>query len=236
MIDEFHEFYNIIESVYSDIQNLLRIDAGEICEEEKILCIFANPVEYNKFWMKVSIDYKNSFEDIYVAFYSRMKRFAQSYLIYEEEAENIVQDIFIDIWEKKIDFSAISNVSGYLFLLLKNRCIDNIRRNKVEAKALTEIQKENEISFKLKLDSLQALDDKFLTDPDIDKLIDQAINKLPEKCRQIFVMNRFEGKKQRDIAAELDISINTVESQMSIAYKKLKEELKEFFHVFIFFF
>ncbi len=185
--------------------------------------------------MKVSINYKNNFEDIYIAYYSRMKRFAQSYVIYEEEAENIVQDIFIDIWEKRIDLSSISNISGYLFLMLKNKCIDNIRRIKAETKALTEIQKENEISLKLKFDSLQALDNKFLSDSNFDQLIEQAINNLPEKCRQIFVMNKFDGKKQRDIANELDISIHTVESQMSIAYKKLKEELKEYFSVLVFF-
>ena len=185
--------------------------------------------------MKVSVEYKKNFEDIYITFYSRMSRFAQSYLIYEEEAENIVQDIFIEIWEKKIDISAISNVSGYLFLILKNKCIDYIRRKKTETKAISEIQKENEISLKLKFDSLQALDDMFLADPNIDNLIEQAISNLPEKCRQVFVMSRLDGKKQREIANELNISIHTVESQMSIAYKKLKEELKEYFPILIFF-
>lgn len=58
--------------------------------------------------MKVSVDYKKRFEDTYICYYSRMSRFAKSYLIYEEDAENIVQDIFIEIWEKKIDLTAIS--------------------------------------------------------------------------------------------------------------------------------
>lgn len=185
--------------------------------------------------MKVSVEYKKHFEDTYICYYSRMSRFAKSYLIYEEDAENIVQDIFIEIWEKKIDLTAISNVRGYLFLILKNKCIDYIRRKKTEIKAISEIQKENEISLKLKFDSLEALDDRLLTDSNIDALIEQAISSLPEKCRQIFVMNKLEGKKQKHIANELDISIHTVESQMSIAYKKLKEELKEYFPVFMFF-
>lgn len=185
--------------------------------------------------MEVAVNYKNYFEDTYIAYYSRMKRFAQSYVISEADAENIVHDIFIDIWEKKIDLSAISNVSGYLYLSLKNKCIDYIRRKKTETQAISEIQKDNELSLKLKFDSLEALDDKLLTDPDIDTLIEQAINNLPEKCRQIFVMNKFDGKKQRVIAKELDISIHTVESQMSIAYKKLKEELKEYFPIFLLF-
>lgn len=185
--------------------------------------------------MKVVKDYNRHFEDIYIGFYSRMNRFAQSYVIYEEDAENIVQDIFIDIWEKKIDLSAISNVSGYLLLILKNKCIDHLRRKKTETQAISKIQIENEINLKLKFDSLEALDDKLLADPNIDTLIEQAINNLPEKCRQIFVMNKFDGKKQSVIANELNISIHTVESQMSIAYKKLQEELKEYFPVFLFF-
>ncbi len=126
--------------------------------------------------MKVSVDYKKRFEDTYICYYSRMSRFAKSYLIYEEDAENIVQDIFIEIWEKKIDLTAISNVRGYLFLILKNKCIDYIRRKKTETKAISEIQKENEISLKLKFDSLEALDDMLLTDSNIDALIEQLIN------------------------------------------------------------
>jgi RNA polymerase sigma-70 factor (family 1) len=185
--------------------------------------------------MKINIEYKKQFEEIYTVFYSRMKRFAKSYVIYEEDAENIVQDIFIDIWEKKIDLTVISNVRGYLFLILKNRCIDYIRRKRSESKTISAIQKENEINLKLKLDSLEALDNKILTDPDIDALIEKAIENLPEKCRQIFIMNKIDCKKQREIAKELNISINTVESQMSIAYKKLKEDFKEYFPVFLFF-
>ncbi|HOP30791.1 MAG TPA: RNA polymerase sigma-70 factor [Spirochaetota bacterium] len=179
--------------------------------------------------------YHKSFEETYISYYSRMSRFAQSYSISEEDAENIVQDVFIDIWAKKIDFTTLSNVGGYLFLSLKNKCIDHVRRKKIENRTISELKKENEIILKLSLDSLEALDDKILTEPDIDALIQKAIDKLPGKCKQIFVMNKFHGKKQKAIANELNISINTVECQMSIAYKKLKEELKDFFPIFIFF-
>ena len=81
--------------------------------------------------MKAKLDNK-SFEETYISYYSRMSRFAQSYAISEEDAENIVQDIFIDIWEKKLDLTKISNVGGYLFLSLKNKCIDYIRHKKIE--------------------------------------------------------------------------------------------------------
>jgi len=75
-----------------------------------------------------------------------------------------------------------------------------------------------------------------LNETDIDTIIQKAIDNLPEKCREIFVMNKIEGKKQKVIAQELNISIHTVESQMAIAYKKLKEALKDCVPLFLFFF
>ena len=75
-----------------------------------------------------------------------------------------------------------------------------------------------------------------MNETDIDTIIQKAIDNLPEKCREIFVMNKIEGKKQKVIAQELNISIHTVESQMAIAYKKLKEALKDCVPLFLFFF
>lgn len=185
--------------------------------------------------MKISEHDKKHFEEVYISYFARMKRFAQSYVLREEDAENIVQDIFIDLWDKKLDFANITNISGFLFLSLKNKCIDHIRKKTTEKKVADEIQNDFLISLKLKFDSLELLDDKFLASSDIDAVIHEAINNLPEKCRQIFVMNKFEGIKQKVIADELNISIHTVESQMSIAYRKLKEDLKEYFCVLLFF-
>lgn len=172
-------------------------------------------------------EYKIQFEKAYINYYARMIRFAQEYVIREEDAENIVHDIFTEIWEKKIDFPAQQNFSSYVFVMLKNKCIDFLRRKATEREIITQIQDEYMQLLKLKFESLEALNNKLLAEPDIDSTIQKAIESLPEKCRQIFVMNKIEGKKQKNIAEELNISINTVESQMAIAYKKLKEELKD---------
>ena len=73
-----------------------------------------------------------------------------------------------------------------------------------------------------------------LEEESIEQILSKAIDALPEKCREIFIKNKIEGKKQKEIAAELNISINTVETQMGIAYKKLKTELKDYFPLFLF--
>ncbi len=180
--------------------------------------------------------YEDQFKDIYVSYYSRMKRFAEQYVIREEDAENIVQDIFFELWEKQLEFSSFVNLSGYLFSVLKNRCIDFLRRKTLEQHAVNTMQEEHLLEIKLKFESLEALDNKLLNEPHIDTIIQDAIDRLPEKCREIFVMNKLEGKKQKAIATELNISIHTVESQMAIAYKKLKKILKDHILLFTFFF
>lgn len=186
--------------------------------------------------MQVSTGYKAQFEEVYVSFYSRMKRFAQQYVIHEEDAENIVHDIFFELWEKQLEFASFVNLNGFLFMMLKNRCIDFLRRKTLEQQAAEEIQSEYIRTLRLKFESLEALENRFLNESDIDTIIQNAIESLPEKCREIFIMNKIEGKKQKVIAQELNISINTVESQMAIAYKKLKEILKDHTLLFLFFF
>lgn len=180
--------------------------------------------------------YKAQFEEVYLSFFSRMKRFARQYVIHEEDAENIVQDIFFELWEKQLEFTSFVNLNGFLFMILKNRCIDFLRRKTLEQQAAEEMQSEYVRTLKLKFESLEALDNKILNESNIDTIIQNAIESLPEKCREIFVMNKLEGKKQKTIAHELNISINTVESQMAIAYKKLKEALKDHVLLFLFFF
>ena len=181
-------------------------------------------------------EYKVQFEEAYTSYYSRMKRFAMAYVIREEDAENIVQDVFYDLWEKKQDLRSFVHLNSFLFVTLKNRCIDFLRHKTMEQRAINEIQREYQRSLKLKFESLDVLNDKLLADPNLDGILQKAIDQLPEKCRRIFFMNKMEGKRQKAIAAELDLSIHTIESQMAIAYKKLKESLKDYLPLFLFFF
>ncbi len=96
------------------------------------------------------------------------------------------------------------------------------------------MQEEFELTMQMKLQSLEALDEQIISDANIETIIDNAIQSLPERCRQIFIMNKIEGKKQKIIAEELNISLNTVENQMAIAYQKLREILKDYLPILFF--
>ncbi len=178
----------------------------------------------------------SQFEDVYTSHYSRMKRFARQYVIQEEDAENIVHDVFMDLWENRHKLSTITNLSGYLFISLKNKCIDFIRHKQFVLDVADKIQAEHTRMLNIKLQSLEIFDDKIFSENKIEEIVQNAINALPERCRKIFVMNKLEGIKQKEIAKELNISVNTVENQISIAYRKLKASLKDHYPIFIFFF
>lgn len=175
------------------------------------------------------------FEDFYVAWYARSKRFACEY-VGDEDAEDVVQNVFIHLYERQHLFKTCTNLKAYLFISIKNKCLDILARRVMERENLTSIQSERELELRMNFDSLEALDIHFLEEGSIDERLKQALSHLPEKCRIIFEMNKLEGKKQQQIAKDLHISVNTVESQMAIAYKKLRQELLDILLSFVFIF
>lgn len=169
---------------------------------------------------------QNNFDKIYVMYFSRMHRFAKGYVLFDEDAENVVQDVFVLLWEKRDVLDIQVSLVSYLFSLVKNRCLDYLRHQVVADEYKQELS--------VKLSSLEQLDYTFTSEEDIEKIVAGAIDKLPERCREIFLKNRIEGKKYREIAEELHLSVNTVENQMSIALKKLRVELKEYLPLLLF--
>ena len=170
------------------------------------------------------------FEEIYVSWFSRMKYFALEYVVSEEDAENIVQDVFTELWEKKEILAYDVNLVALLFTSIKNRCIDLLRHRIVVKEAVNLIQEEYQATLRMKLASLELFDQSLLSE----RIITEVVDSLPKKCREIFIKSKIEGKKQKDIAAELNISLKTVENQMAIAYKKIKSELKDYLPLLIF--
>ena len=177
-----------------------------------------------------------NFERFYITCYSRAIYFAREYVLSESDAENIVQDVFLHLYEHCDRLDAYTNLTAYLFTSIKNKCLDYLRKRVNEQEAVAEMQSEFDMTLRMKYDSLEILNTNFPDETDIEERLEQALQKLPERCRSIFVMNKLEGKKQQQIASELQISINTVESQMAIAYKKLREELKDCLPLLLFLF
>ena len=180
-----------------------------------------------------TIDDRN-FEEIYLKYFPRLLRFAREYVLFEEDAENIIQDVFTTLWERREDLKIHISLASYLFILIKNRCIDHLRRKKYADTGKKQMQESFAYEQQMKLYSLEALDHTLISDSDVEQIIARAVDSLPPKCREIFVLNKIDGKKYREIADKLHISVSTVENQMSIALRKLRKQLKDYMPVFLF--
>lgn len=179
---------------------------------------------------------KENFDSIYINNFSRLFLFAKEYVLFDEEAENIVQDIFLMLWEKREALRVDVSLTAYLFTLVKNKCIDFLRHQMVEQMYSENVKHEYNEELNVKLFALESFDHNFSSEEDIETLLRNAIDKLPERCRLIFIKSRIEGKKYKEIAEELNLSVNTVEGQISIALKKLREELKDYLPLLLFLF
>ena len=190
-------------------------------------------MDTSKNYISVSRD---NFEEIYLLYFPRLLRFARKYVISQEDAENIVQDVFVSLWESREELQIRVSLIAYLLTLIKTRCIDHLRKQEYVEERNRKMQEDYVLDIQMKLQSLEAFNQSVGVDTELEKLISEAINSLPAKCREIFWMNKMEGKKHKDIAEELQISLKTVENQIGIALKKLRIKLKNHLPVFLFLF
>ena len=161
-----------------------------------------------------------SFEELFNEHYRSLCRFASSYLSSPDNAEDIVQQVFINLWNTRETIDPEKPIKSYLLTSVKNRCLNYIRDNKKYRSYYLDIESELEIPVSEK----DLINEKHLNDR-----LKEALEKLPEKCREIFVLCRFEDMKYKEVAEKLGISQKTVEAQMSKALKIMREELKDLF-------
>lgn len=173
------------------------------------------------------------FDRIYAIYFPKLVRFSKTYLLFQEDAENMVQDIFLKLWEHHDQIPFDGNLNAYLFTIVKNRCIDLLRKRCQTPDQHCSLSQVEYKEMEFKLYSLQRVDESRLSLSEIESIIRQAMDSLPPRCREIFRLSRMEGLKHKEIADRLNISVNTVEGQMSIALRKLKVALKDYLPLFI---
>ncbi len=165
---------------------------------------------------------KVKFEKLFREHFSALCGFAVKYVRDLDEAKNLVHEAFIGIWEKFESLPVDTNYRAYLYTAVKNRSLNHLRDRKMH------------LSVESAQD--QAVEDaseKLMT-RELEREILLAINSLPERCRIIFEMSRFEEMKYAEIAERLGLSVKTVEAQMSKALSILRKHLADFLSVLIF--
>ena len=159
--------------------------------------------------LQLSNDDKNSFKSIFNEYYQPLCHLSQHYLNDKDEAKEVVQDAFFKLWEIRHDLNADSNLRNFLFTLVKNNCLNIIKRRQI---LLKHHEKIRWIEMHYQYESLTRLGDDYLEFDELKEKIDQAINNLPEHCRKVFEMSRFEELKNREIAEQLGVTQKTVEA------------------------
>ena len=170
---------------------------------------------------------KPAFEQLFRSFFPGLVLFAQKYVPDQDTAKEIAHNVFLNLWEKKEKIDTSSSLKSYLFTSVHNRCLNYIRDQK---------KFDRDESHFERLDSTEFTDaSDLLEEQELEQRIYDALQALPEKCREVFTLNRFEGLKYTEIAEKLGISVKTVESQMSKALKILREKLIDYLTILILF-
>lgn len=173
---------------------------------------------------------KEDFEKLYKLYYPKMFAFAKNYVPANEDAENIVQDVFLILWERKEEIEISFTLTTYLFTLVKNRCLNFLRHKLIEEEYNSQMKEE--LGFKLY--ALETFNYSYQSEEELQEVIQRALDTLPERCREVFIKSRIEGLKYKEISDELGISVNTVENQMVTALKKLRVALKDYLPLLLF--
>lgn len=162
---------------------------------------------------------QSAFDAMFRLYYPALCRYAAGFTGGDrDEAEDIVQQTFVKLWEQRSLLDVRWSVRAYLYKMVHNRCLNRLRAIKTREKhreQMTPAQPPMEMPV-VDLDN------------DLQAKLQQALAKLPPQCRQVFELSRFEELKYREIADHLDISVKTVETQMGKALRILRMELSEF--------
>jgi RNA polymerase sigma-70 factor (ECF subfamily) len=170
---------------------------------------------------------EQAFELLFRKYYVRLCGFANKFITNRQESEEIVQEVFLNIWSKRNQLKLDNKIRPYLFKSVQNLCFNFIEHQKVIDNYYSVI----EVVYKNQTNDFNTYESVLYNE--FRNKVDVAINSLPEQCRKIFQLSREDGLKYFEIAEQLGISIKTVETQMSRALSKLKAELKDYLVVLI---
>jgi RNA polymerase sigma-70 factor (ECF subfamily) len=182
-------------------------------------------IKYNQIFEQYLIEKfkagdREVFTEIFSVYYKDMVAFAFSFTHEIADSEEIVQDVFVKLWDGHEKLNITVSIKSFLLKTIQNRCIDWHRHKKIMY---------NHSTYIIDNSPLYEFDtDNYILRSELEGRIEQAIDALPEKFKEAFEMNRFEGLKYKEIAEKLNVSLRTVEVRVSKALVLLRKSLIDF--------
>ncbi|MEQ6120020.1 RNA polymerase sigma-70 factor [Reichenbachiella sp. MALMAid0571] len=162
-------------------------------------------------------DDHQAFKELFDRYHSWLFTVAYTIIQSNEDAEEIIEDVFVKIWEIRDRYDEINNFETYLYTVTKNRCYDKHRgRTK-----LHQVEINDDLA---ELDFMESPEDTYLYQELNSKII-ESVGKLPPKCKEVYLLIRETGSSYKDAAQQLSVSPKTIESQMRIAIKKIAYDI-----------
>lgn len=166
-----------------------------------------------------------AFEKLFRTHYKPLCTYAWSFLNEKDESEEVVQSVFIRVWDKRNTLFIETSFQAYLYRMVRNACLNVIKHARVKKEHVKHEMAGGETMHEGVTQSLIA--------SELEGRIAEALKKLPEQCRIVFQLSRFEELKYAEIAEQLDISVKTVENHMGKALKLMRVYLKEYLPLFV---
>jgi len=159
----------------------------------------------------------DAFRILFERYYGRLCNFASSYLKDDFDCEDIVQGVYVKIWEDRNKIRISSSVKSYLYTAVKNACLNRIKAEAIRLSHTTAYLKDEDD---------RVMDSDKIEQQEFRDELWQCIGKLPPRCKEVFLQSRFEGIKQQELALAMNISVKTVKAQIGKALKLIKECLQ----------
>lgn len=156
-----------------------------------------------------------SYNKLFERYYGRLCQYVYGFLMNKDDTEDIVQDLFLSLWKNRGKIEIRENVSGYLYRMAKHLALNHLR-SEAHVDHFTEI--EDQISL--------AYEDTQLEAKEFRVALYCCIDELPDRCKEIFLLHRMQGLKQKEISEKLDISVKTIKNQIWLSLQKLRRCLE----------
>ncbi len=167
-----------------------------------------------------------SFEIIFKKNFPRLKKYSLGMVRDYEVAEDLVQDAFIKLWEKRNELHSVDSIQGLLYTIVRNNCLNYLKKNKMREQYVEAFRFESptqELFIRSFLEEEELKEERLRFQNELERVL----TILPDKCREVFELSRFEGLTNKEVAVFMGVTVKTVEKHLAKATKLHREALKK---------